>query len=753
MAINLPIERRRRSSAAVVLAVLAVVALESAPSAAGNEFTIHACQADRANYSTDAFDDFATRGMMWKRACGPEGRGLRGLVTANVVRSGRVPRGARSYFVMRAPDGTQFARFTWSGQARRRDCRYALQLWASRPDGTPTPIKNVRANRGCPRPRRAQGAGWPRPRTFNIAGATSIVQRVICVGSTKKRFCSSRGLNYIRTFTARATVVDTSPPAVSIAQDNPFTLGEWVSGVQSVGYTATDNVGVRVARALVGGQVRGEDRRGCDYAQRVPCSSSPGLVRVDTSLLGEGTQPLLVEGEDAAGNVASSSHVSVRVDNTAPGAVATNLAEGDSWRNRNDFDVSWQNPDEVDRAPITAVHYRVCPADTGECIVGSKSSLGVQDLADLAVPRPGTWKLSLWRQDAAGNAEPANASVPVSLRYDPEPPALSFEPVPSSDPTLISVSVKDSLSGVASGDIEISRQGSNTWQGLATQRQDGRLSARIDDTQLPPGTYVLRATARDQAGNQNSTDRRSDGQPMVITLPLRLPTEMQAGAIRERTVERTIKRRGKRRRVTRRVTSFRSSTRVRFGQSVRLAGVLQSVDGQPIPNAEVGVLARSGNTPEEFVATLRTDDRGRYAYEAVATSSRVFRFVYSGTSLTLPSQREVVVLVRAASSIRARPKRLLNGETVTFTGHVRSLPVPAAGKLVELQVVLSGRWQTFRTTLAGSDGRWSVRYRFRRSCGLIRFRFRARLPAEAGYTFETGRTRAVRVQVQGRQCG
>src|SRR5918992_205458 len=216
----------RQARLGVAVAALATISiLGSARVADASEFTINACQGDRANYSTQAFEDFATRGMMWKRACNPEGPGLRGLVTANVVRSGRVPRGARSYFVMRAPDGTQFARFTWSGQARRRDCRYALQLWASRPDGAPTPIKNVRANQSCPRPRRAQGAGWPRPRTYDIAGATTIVQRVICVGSTKKRFCSSRGLNYIRTFTAQATVVDTSPPAVSIAQDNPFTRG------------------------------------------------------------------------------------------------------------------------------------------------------------------------------------------------------------------------------------------------------------------------------------------------------------------------------------------------------------------------------------------------------------------------------------------------------------------------------------------------------------------------------------------------
>jgi hypothetical protein len=71
---------------------------------------------------------------------------------------------------------------------------------------------------------------------------------------------------------------------------------------------------------------------------------------------------------------------------------------------------------------------------------------------------------------------------------------------------------------------------------------------------------------------------------------------------------------------------------------------------------------------------------------------------------------------------------------------------------VELQVTLSGRWQTFRTTRTALDGAWAVRYRFRRSCGLTRYRFRARLPAETGYPFQPGTTKAVKVVVRGPSC-
>ena len=98
----------------------------------------------------------------------------------------------------------------------------------------------------------------------------------------------------------------------------------------------------------------------------------------------------------------------------------------------------------------------------------------------------------MWRRDAAGNADPAAASVPVTLRFDPEPPQLAFESPSASDPTLVAAQVTDKVSGLAEGAIEISQTGSNVWQTLATQKDGSRLIARIDDAALPAGDYVLR---------------------------------------------------------------------------------------------------------------------------------------------------------------------------------------------------------------------------------------------------------------------
>jgi 5-hydroxyisourate hydrolase-like protein (transthyretin family) len=368
------------------------------------------------------------------------------------------------------------------------------------------------------------------------------------------------------------------------------------------------------------------------------------------------------------------------------------------------------------------------------------------------VPAPGEWQVRVWRQDAAGNHEPTNASVPVTIRYDPEPPQLGFEQSPAADPTLVSVQVTDKVSGLASGQIELSRQGSAAWQALPTQRHGSRLVARINDAQLPAGTYLLRATARDLASNQNSTDSRLDGRPMVVTLPLRTPTVIRAGVKSTRIVRKRVRRGGRRRTVRRRVGTIQPQARVSFGREAQIVGQLLTSDGRPVANAAVQVLSRSAVMPERLEAVLRTDAQGRYAYLAGPGSTRTLRFAYLGTPVTLPSTGEATLLVPAASTIRPRPRRLRNGQAVRFMGRLQSLPPPAAGKLVELQVTLSGRWQTFRTTRTAADGAWKVRYRFRRSCGLTRYRFRARLPAETGYPFQTGTTKAVKVAVRGPAC-
>ena len=168
-----------------------------APGASAGTYTVQVC-GDAPQYQSQAFSQFANRGMRWKRACNPEGGpSLRGMVSSNVIRPGRVKRGAQSRFVFSAPNGTTFDTIEVEWLVARRDCRYALQVYALRPGASPVVIRNRPANRKCPRGVRAQASQVRGTRTVrkSIAGATQIVQRAVCVGAKGKRFCSARSFN------------------------------------------------------------------------------------------------------------------------------------------------------------------------------------------------------------------------------------------------------------------------------------------------------------------------------------------------------------------------------------------------------------------------------------------------------------------------------------------------------------------------------------------------------------------------------
>jgi hypothetical protein len=53
------------------------------------------------------------------------------------------------------------------------------------------------------------------------------------------------------------------------------------------------------------------------------------------------------------------------------------------------------------------------------------------------------------------------------------------------------------------------------------------------------------------------------------------------------------------------------------------------------------------------------------------------------------------------------------------------------------------------TPRSDGGGRWSYRYRFGATRGVVRYRFRARIRREAAYPFELGYSRRVRVTVRG----
>jgi hypothetical protein len=560
--------------------------------------------------------------------------------------------------------------------------------------------------------------------------------------------CSRDGLHALAAIRdVNVVIADDNAPSVAI-RGGSLVAGGWRRGVQDVAVDASDGVGVKRAQVLVDGLVRGTAEHSCDATRAVPCPNGSDTFAVKTSELADGSHIVTAEGLDSAGNLA---HVSRRiaVDNTAPIRPSSLSIEGGAaWRSSNSFKLRWNNPRQT-AAPIAGASIALCPIthtmpDVVGCTTTTRSGAGLQAIDGVRVPAPGQWKARVWLRDAAGNQEPSNSAETI-LRFDDQAPTLRFLAPAPDRPTLVRVRAQDIGSGLATREILLRRRGGSAWTGLTAVGERNGFSAIIDDEHLADGTYELRARAVDLAGNERSTDRRTDGKAAELALPLRIKTRLRVGK-RKRVRARGAN--GKRRYRIVLVEKPRS----RYGHTIMLRGRLTSPGGNPLVARNVEVLAqtRLPAAPWRPIATLRTSKTGRFTFRALRGPSRTLRFRFNGSD-TIRGRTAIVRLgVRAASSISVDRHRVVNGEGVTFRGRLRGRPLPASGKLIEVQARARGRWLTFGTTRASArTGSWSLPYRFSGTRGSVSYRFRVRIPKEPGYPYETGTSRLVRVNVRG----
>jgi hypothetical protein len=471
----------------------------------------------------------------------------------------------------------------------------------------------------------------------------------------------------------------------------------------------------------------------------------------------DGVHALRFVGIDAAGNAASLDRA-IAVDNHAPAPPrGVTVTGGEGWRRAGPFDVEWTNP-PGQTAPIVRVHWRLCRG--GACEQGSRDGAAVSSLEGLRVTGAGDSTLALWLGDEAGNVDAAQAAEPVHLRLDDVAPSTrGFELLDPADPRRVSLVASDVHSGLAGARIELRERGGGAWRALPTAlAPDGRAVARIPDTELPDGTYELRAIVRDAVGNETLADRDVTGRPMVVVLPLRLATRIVGRSSAARRC-RTVRRKAGHRTVSRRVcrpaappatSDLREPLRVGFGRPATLAGVLETWQGRPVAGALVDVLERPRSRRAWHRAgAVRTDSSGRFSWRIAAGPSRHVRLAYDGDDLLLPASLEARVLVPAAGTLRAGHRRARNGQSVVFTGRLRGLPLPRGGRTVDLQAHYRGAWRTFATPRTDARGRWRQSYRFGATSGRVVYRFRALIKRDASYPYEQGRTPTVRVTVTG----
>jgi hypothetical protein len=461
--------------------------------------------------------------------------------------------------------------------------------------------------------------------------------------------------------------------------------------------------------------------------------------------LPDGGHILHVSSVDAAGNTSLVSRA-VYIDNTPPDPVVPQLIGGDGWRRTNSFVVTWEAPHQT-AAPIRRAHWKLCTSETNCVARGHADGQGIDRLPALAVPAAGEYRLYVWLEDQAGNQREASAVVAAPLRFDPEPPQLTFEPTDPADPLRVVVNAVDGHSGVVHGQIEMRAAGTSTWHGLATDREGSLLVAHVDDERFRNGAYEFRAYAVDQAGNEASTGRRADGSAATLRLPARIETRLAVGVPRTTLRRIVVRRHGRRKVVRRRTRRLDRHVIVRHDRKIRLGGLLANSDGQPIEGATIEALEKQADGALVAVGLATTGANGRFHYVVKAARNRDLIFRYGGSRRIGSAATGFLLLVPASTSIRPDRRRLLNGQQVLFTGRVRTRPLPSVGKLVEMQAYFRGRWRTFSTVRAVNGGRWRFSYRFGGTVGTVTYRFRARLPSEGGYPFISGNSRVVKVVV------
>ena len=185
------------------------------------------------------------------------------------------------------------------------------------------------------------------------------------------------------------------------------------------------------------------------------------------------------------------------------------------------------------------------------------------------------------------------------------------------------------------------------------------------------------------------------------------------------------------------------------GRQAAVTGRLVSSAGQGVSGASVCIATRvrmSGAT-EQVVATPTTGRDGRFRVRLPNGASREVRVAH-WASASSAIERYLDLRVRSRPRLSVLPHHQVhNGDRVRFAV---SLPGPAHGaRRARIQARAGGRWLNLRTGRSSPAGVYRSRYRFHATTGRRTYRFRATVPKQRGYPYESGRSRVKRVTVTG----
>lgn len=650
--------------------------------------------------------------------------------------------------------GTRFARWRWSAPPGTGITQVRGTWWHALHDGMEQRLGPVSwSGDFAPTLRAASTDTTPRNFTMGFNSPVPAFEDRLLCARAESRWCSLEPGSWSGLRALTLTVQDDVRPT-PLVLGGPLLSGGWRRGQQDIAIGGSDGgAGVRLGESTLDGVRFGFSEYGCQKVnvggnwlgtKMQPCPTDASTTHtVATTQFSDGPHSFVHCATDFAGNGACTQPQTVLIDNNAPAhprAVA--LAGDDDWRRVNDFDLSWENPDQGPASPIGGASWQVSGSagyDTGvRFAVGRDRG----SLPDLSVPAAGSYSLRVWLRDEAGNEAPASA-VTVPLRFDDVRPSVAFSA--DAGEARLQADVSDEHSGPASGQLLYRRIDAPTWTELPTKLVPGNAPSVAHLVAPMPelgfGTFVFRADAIDGAGNSASGSLRADGTQMAVR---RVPPPHVPRA-KSRLFARLRGGHGSAEAMT-----------VRFGAPALISGRLTRADGAGAAGRELRIVSRPsrGALAPVAVKTVRTGEQGGFRLRLPAGPSRRVTVAFAGDSALEPARRPGLELrVRSGVSLRARPLSLSTGEAVRLSGRVktRGAPLPRRGKLVAIQYLeeATGRWRPVLVTRSDHNGRFRAQYRFRYVTGRATIRLRATALAEERWPYVPGSSSPLTVRVEG----
>ena len=165
------------------------------------------------------------------------------------------------------------------------------------------------------------------------------------------------------------------------------------------------------------------------------------------------------------------------------------------------------------------------------------------------------------------------------------------------------------------------------------------------------------------------------------------------------------------------------------GPGAKVAGLVRTPAGAPVPGAKVIVRSRSFGvyrSPLRRERVLMTDAAGRFSLP-VAAPSRILRLDVDDDAHRAIDPREVDLLQPLKIRVKVPDRSLHNGSRMTLRAQIDGAGAGTAGKVVLIQSIVGGEWATVASVQAGRDGTAIWRYRFRGTTQPALYRFRVRI--------------------------